>query len=519
MKTSPWKHSLALLPMLGAFAQAETGPCDIYQDAGTPCVAAHSTTRALFAAYSGSLYQVRRGSDGALKDVGPLAPGGIADVSVQDAFCAGTTCTISRLYDQTANGNDLVKSPKAYWLKDGGKEANAADGQTVAGGKTVHGIAVTAWSGIGYRNNATKGVATGNQAESMYMVVDGTKYSDQCCFDYGNAETTGNDDGNGTMEALYWGSDVGWGGYGMGAGPWVAADLENGMFKGNAGGWGYGDSHKTPWPTAQTVSAKYVTAMLKGPSTDTFVLKAGDAQSGSLVTMWNGPRPTPGYSPKTLQGAIILGTGGDGSNGGAGIFFEGVMTKGVPPDATDDAIHANIKAVGYGRSLGATCYQYANYGGQNATLGLGNYTLAQLNAASIPDNAIASIKLDPGVTVELFDGDNFQTPLGTFTSSLTDLSSLSIANKVTSLRVVKATTTTVAHRDFGSGATFRYVHGSVEASSLFSGHARIIDARGTAREVTFVAGRGETGNLPAGMYRILMRDGQESAAFAVVPGL
>lgn len=38
---------------------AVTGPCDIYSSGGTPCVAAHSTTRALYGAYSGSLYQVR----------------------------------------------------------------------------------------------------------------------------------------------------------------------------------------------------------------------------------------------------------------------------------------------------------------------------------------------------------------------------------------------------------------------------------------------------------------------------
>ena len=35
------------------------GPCDIYKSAGNPCVAAHSTMRALFGAYSGKLYQVR----------------------------------------------------------------------------------------------------------------------------------------------------------------------------------------------------------------------------------------------------------------------------------------------------------------------------------------------------------------------------------------------------------------------------------------------------------------------------
>jgi hypothetical protein len=42
-------------------------PCDIYASAGTPWVAAHSTTRALFAAYNGPLYQVRRASDNATR--------------------------------------------------------------------------------------------------------------------------------------------------------------------------------------------------------------------------------------------------------------------------------------------------------------------------------------------------------------------------------------------------------------------------------------------------------------------
>ena len=40
------------------------GPCDIYTAAGDPCVAAHSTTRALSASYNGALYQVKRQTDG-----------------------------------------------------------------------------------------------------------------------------------------------------------------------------------------------------------------------------------------------------------------------------------------------------------------------------------------------------------------------------------------------------------------------------------------------------------------------
>jgi hypothetical protein len=264
---------------------------------------------------------------------------------------------VSIIYDQSPQGNDLKKSGVAHWLPNGGSESSATAGKATVAGHTVYGIYVTNINIAGndikyvaYRNNTTKGVAKENQAEAMYMVVDGKRYSDLCCFDYGNASTTGNDEGNATMEAIYFGSDTGWGGYGQGKGPWIAADLENGMFKGDDGYYLYSDTHKTPWPTAKSIVANYATAMLKGPDTDRFTLKGGDAQSGTLTTMWdsNRPKKSPAYSPKHLQGAIILGTGGDGSNTGTGTFFEGAMTLGNPPDSVDDLIQANIVAAGYG---------------------------------------------------------------------------------------------------------------------------------------------------------------------------
>lgn len=71
-------------------AAASAGVCDIYGSAGTPCVAAHSMTRALYDAYSGALYQVNRTSDKTTKDIGVLTAGGAANSATQDAFCAGT---------------------------------------------------------------------------------------------------------------------------------------------------------------------------------------------------------------------------------------------------------------------------------------------------------------------------------------------------------------------------------------------------------------------------------------------
>uniref|UniRef100_UPI0004E18B79 arabinofuranosidase catalytic domain-containing protein n=1 Tax=Streptomyces sp. NRRL F-5123 TaxID=1463856 RepID=UPI0004E18B79 len=63
-------------------------PCDIYASGGTPCVAAHSTVRALYGSYTGSLYQVRRSSDNSTKNIGVVEAGGRADAAAQDSFCA-----------------------------------------------------------------------------------------------------------------------------------------------------------------------------------------------------------------------------------------------------------------------------------------------------------------------------------------------------------------------------------------------------------------------------------------------
>src|SRR5947208_2574140 len=91
----------------GTSQAATTGPCDIYASGGTPCVAAHSTTRALYGSYNGALYQVRRSSDNTTRDIGVLSAGGYVNAATQDSFCAGTSCVITIIYDQSGPGNTL----------------------------------------------------------------------------------------------------------------------------------------------------------------------------------------------------------------------------------------------------------------------------------------------------------------------------------------------------------------------------------------------------------------------------
>lgn len=313
-----------------------TGPCDLYASGGTPCVAAHSTVRALYGAYNGSLYQVTRASDAATQDIAASTPGGFADSATQDSFCSGTTCTISIIYDQSSQANHLTGAPGGGAVRTPDVEANASALKLTVAGHTVYGVYVAA--GTGYRNDTTSGIASGDQPEGEYMVTSGKHYNGGCCFDYGNAEVNNLDNGNGHMEAIYFGNCTSWG-RGSGNGPWVMADLENGLFSGVNAGLNSGD---------MSVPYDYVTAMVKGEPGH-WAIKGGNSQSGSLTTMWDGQRPANGYNPMHKEGAIILGIGGDNSNGSAGSFFEGCMTSGYPSDATESAVQANIVALGYGR--------------------------------------------------------------------------------------------------------------------------------------------------------------------------
>jgi hypothetical protein len=338
-------------------------PCDVLRRAGHRCVAAHSTVRLLVSSYDGPLYQVCKGSStpgpnscqGTTQDIGVVD--GYADAALQDRFCSDAgSCTVSKLYDQSGHGNDLEPAPGGGNKSSPDNPANAAELEVRISGHSSYGVLIR--PGMGYRTGCdgcnTKqgnGLAKGDEPQTIYMVTSQKNLIDGCCFDYGNAETTSNDDGNGTMETVYFGAGVVWGtGFGGKPGPWVMADLENGLFAG--------------WENAQdqnistNVPLKYdfVTAVVVGDTADKnagkgrFALYGADARSGTLQTMYDGIRPEkPGYVPMQKQGSLILGTGGDNSDADGGRFYEGAMVSGAATKETVDALQDAIVAAGYGK--------------------------------------------------------------------------------------------------------------------------------------------------------------------------
>jgi hypothetical protein len=370
------------------------GPCDIYAAGGSPCTAAHSTTRALYASYNGPLYQVIRQSDGKTLDIGVVKPsagdaGGYADAAAQDKFCTDTYCWISTIYDQSGKGNNLTQAPRGGFsgpAMGGFNNLPIADMApiTIMGHK-AYGVFIE--PGMGMRQNDAKGTAVDDQAEGQYWVINGLHYNDGCCFDYGNAETDSRDDGDGTMETAYYGNSKGWY-HGPGNGPWIMTDQENNLV-GCVNPSPNDKSCKIP-----IIDWRFVTAMADGEPHH-WRSMGGDARHGDLDVMFDGTRiinNRNSYDPMRKQGAILLGNGGDNSNGSQGTFYEGAMTAAgtFPTKETNKKIQENIVAAKYDvQRLSLTAENKAN-----------EPTLLQTFAPGAPQNSTVTFTNTTGAPVK-----------------------------------------------------------------------------------------------------------------------
>ena len=372
----------------GGVVQVGERPCDIYEDAGTSCVAAYSMTRALYSTYDGPLYQVRRGATnvpdpyknntgqgGELLDIG-LTADGFADGAAQDTFCGSEPCTVSVIYDQSPMGNDLRRGTAGCYTGGDGAaaeddyESDATAHPLTVGGHHVYSLYTNPHEG--YRNNDAAGTAVGTDSQGIYMVADGTHHGVACCFDFGNASKESCYGQTGIMNALMLG--IGFWGNGEGRGPWMMADFELGVWAGGSHGiypgmadyindylppgmdpiflagteipedeivWEQNLSMKYPYVFG-ALTSEYVAA--EGRSH--YAIRSGNATTGNTLATayddWTEIR-------FVQEGAIILGIGGDNSNWSWGTFYEGAMTAGRPTAATDQAVYANVQAAGYGQ--------------------------------------------------------------------------------------------------------------------------------------------------------------------------
>ncbi len=341
------------------------GPCDIYSKGGNPCVAAYSTIRRLLSTYSGPLYQVRTGSSaqntgmgGQTVDIAQTADG-FGNLAAQNTACTNTLCTVSKLYDQSGKGNDITVAKGG--LPNGGDYAALDDFETTigradtkdklkVGGQDVFSLYMEARQG--YREaKVGNGMAIGDEPQGIYLLADGTHTGTACCWDFGNVTT--NPKSYAEMNTLFFG--VGYWGKGVGNGPWFGADFEAGVWMGGSQpgqpGWGgLNDAADAPANSKNpALKVKYALGFQKtanGP--ERYALRMADVATATTVTTaYAGNYPQGKHLD--AKGAVVLGVGGDNSNNSFSTFYEGAIVQGYPPDASEDAVLRNIKALGYGQ--------------------------------------------------------------------------------------------------------------------------------------------------------------------------
>ena len=337
---------------LSLVSPSSPGVCDLFAAGGTPCVAALSLTRALYAAYDGPLYCVRNGDTNATRDIGVTAVGGIADVALQERFCGSALCVVERIYDQSPSGNHMGIEHGAPWQK-APRNSQAAGVNLTAASRVILGGAPV-YSAVfdthcettkgncdglfaGYSNRTARDTPVGDEPQTVYALYDGRHYNTGCCFEWGNAEKNATQD-NGSMEAVFWGcNDTHPPLPACEKGPYVYSDLEH-----------MHEMMTLPgYEPTRLQPVDFLFALVKGEP-GRLVVAAADAQKDTALRIIRDSPYPDGFSSKK-QGGLVLAVGGDTSPYGAGTWYEGVVTRGFSSSETDAAVLANIVAARYAK--------------------------------------------------------------------------------------------------------------------------------------------------------------------------
>jgi len=283
------------------------------------------------------------GSGGTTKDIASVD--GFADTATQDTFCSGTTCTVSILYDQSGNGNNLKSAPAG--LSSGGTyaampdfESSATKDSMMVGGHKVYALYMNAREGyrtaVGVKG---KNMPMGTSPQGIYELADGTHSGTACCWDFGNVST--DPTVYGVMNTIFFGT--GFWGTGAGSGPWFMGDFEGGVWAGGSG------ASTVNNPSDPSMKYQFAFGVVKTSAPNAYAIRVANGNlptASALTTAYDGTGPKSAWAN---TGGILIGIGSDNSNNSFGTFYEGAITIGRPSDATDLAVMQNVQAAGYGK--------------------------------------------------------------------------------------------------------------------------------------------------------------------------
>ena len=219
-------------PPAAPAAGAAKGPCDIYAADGGPCVAAHSTIRALYATYNGPLYQVRKTDDARPTTSWPSRRAASRTRPTRTRSAAPDACTISIIYDQSGHGEPPHQGARRAWPRrrptTRRTRRRADHHQRPEGLRRPH----RARHRLPEQHAPAAPPPATTPRRSTWS-SPATSTTAAAASTTGTWRRNSRDNGEGTMEAVYFGTCTIWN-KGAGNGPWVMGDLENGLWAGDS---------------------------------------------------------------------------------------------------------------------------------------------------------------------------------------------------------------------------------------------------------------------------------------------
>ncbi len=198
---------------------------------------------------------------------------------------------------------------------------------TVGGSADIEAYGLDITGGVGYADDATSGVAVGDQPEGTYWSPAAPMSTVNAAWTSATPKLAGTTTATGAWTPSASGRAR------VSRGP-------AGSRRATAAAPGSGST----WRTALFLGGeRLVPGQCPGPrrlghrhgrrttGRAPIAIETGNAQSGGLTTQWSGALPDlGGYMPMQKKGGIVLGTGGDNSNAGIGTLVRGRHDLGLP---------------------------------------------------------------------------------------------------------------------------------------------------------------------------------------------
>jgi hypothetical protein len=207
-------------------------------------------------------------------------------------------------------------------------------------------------------------------------------------------------------------------------------------------------------------------------------------------------------------------------SGAAGVSLKPLATAAFGWTSTFDSQFNQARIdfpFAYGTGV-VNVYKDCNYGGYVTTLGVGNYTLSQLQDMGVLNDDISSVKVNSGYQVQLFLDDNFSGTSITLTADNNCLVANNFNDKVSSLKVtttsLAAARTTVVPADNRLSIYPNPVANELRfntTQAITGSVIRIVDMMGReVMQTRFITNSIDVSKLTSGVYTLLIINNEKT---------